>query len=152
MENFAEAKISLRGESGEEEEERKFFNESFQQVRELIKKIYSTRSKRELDLIDPTWTPTFIAIHPSLSLSFSLFTIHRNKYKNIGPFDSSLTHSTDFESAKEILQGSRFFFKNSFHKFNTEITFLEEIFPKFYRVSIPKTKLLSISSIEGLES
>lgn len=150
MENFAEAKISLRGESGEEEEERKFFNESFQQVRELIKKIYSTRSKRELDLIDPTWTPTFIAIHPSLSLS--LFMIHRNKYKNIGPFDSSLTHSTDFESAKEILQGSRFFFKNSFHKFNTEITFLKEIFPKFYRVSIPKTKLLSISSIEGLES
>lgn len=72
MENFAEAKISLRGESGEEEEERKFFNESFQQVRELIKKIYSTRSKRELDLIDPTWTPTFIAIHPSLSLSLSL--------------------------------------------------------------------------------
>lgn len=147
MENFAEAKISLRGESGEEEEERKFFNESFQ---ELIKKIYSTRSKRELDLIDPTWTPTFIAIHPSLSLSF--FTIYRNKYKNIGPFDSSLTHSTDFQSAKEILQGSRFFFKNSFHKFNTEITFLKEIFPKFYRVSIPKTKLLSISSIEGLES
>lgn len=69
MENFAEAKISLRGESGEE---RKFFNESFREVRELIKKIYSTRSNRELDLIDPTWSPTFIAIHLfpfSLSLS-----------------------------------------------------------------------------------
>lgn len=52
--------ISLRGESGEE---RKFFNESFREVRELIKKIYSTRSNRELDLIDPTWSPTFIAIH-----------------------------------------------------------------------------------------
>lgn len=50
-------------------EERKFFNESFQEVRGLIKKIYSTRSKRELDLIDPTWSPTFIAILLSLSLS-----------------------------------------------------------------------------------
>lgn len=94
MENFAEAKISLRGES---EEERKFFNESFREVRELIKKIYSTRSNRELDLIDPTWSPTFIAIHLfplSLSLLVSMHA-RRNKYKDVDPFFSraSMMHS-----------------------------------------------------------
>lgn len=107
MENFAEAKISLRGESGEE---RKFFNESFREVRELIKKIYSTRSNRELDLIDPTWSPTFIAIHLfplSLSLLVSMHA-RRNKYKDVDPFGSSLVHQRRIPpTLKEIPQRSK---------------------------------------------
>lgn len=106
MENFAEAKISLRGESGEE---RKFFNESFREVRELIKKIYSTRSNRELDLIDPTWSPTFIAIHLfplSLSLLVSMHAL-RNKYKDVEPFLLSCINDAFHPTLKEIPQRSK---------------------------------------------
>lgn len=106
MENFAEAKISLRGESGEE---RKFFNESFREVRELIKKIYSTRSNRELDLIDPTWSPTFIAIHLfplSLSLLVSMHA-RRNKYKDVEPFLLSCINDAFHPTLKEIPQRSK---------------------------------------------
>lgn len=113
MENFAEAKISLRGESGEE---RKFFNESFREVRELIKKIYSTRSNRELDLIDPTWSPTFIAIHLfPLSLSSFRCTLAEINIKMLTL--SSLVHQwcipSDFERDSSKIQGSRLFFKNN---------------------------------------
>lgn len=135
MENFAEAKISLRGESGEE---RKFFNESFREVRELIKKIYSTRSNRELDLIDPTWSPTFIAIH-LFSLSLSLFSfrctlaeinikmltlsslVHQRRIpptlkeipqRSKDPdFSSTLARTTAFEPLRTLLRVTRYFSK-----------------------------------------
>lgn len=164
MENFAEAKISLRGES---EEERKFFNESFREVRELIKKIYSTRSNRELDLIDPTWSPTFIAIHLfplSLSLLVSMHA-RRNKYKDVDPFFSRASMMHSIRLWKRFLKDPRIltFLQEQRPSCPFELssasrdTFLETKtteewpkLPKFYRSKrsflVSKTILLSIRS------